>query len=233
MAKLDKSVVIHVKKGNKNYEILVDAEKAHQFRSGKSISLNDVLVVDEVFYDAKKGIRASEHELEKLFGTKDQIKVCEMIIREAQIPMTTEMMRDNLENKKKQIVALIHRNTIDPKTGNPHPITRIEACLEEAKVKIDPDKPAEHQMQEVIRAINYIIPIKLEVREVSVKVPPEYSGKVHSIIKQYGKILKENWDNDGSLILEVEIPSGVQEELEIALNRIAKGTVDVRVIRTK
>ncbi len=233
MVNLDKSVVAKLKREGKTYEILVDSEKALEFRKGKSVSFGDVIVTDEIFYDAKKGTKASENELKKIFGTDNKEEICKIMIKEGDVPMTADSMRKELDAKKKQIVNLIHRNVVDPKTGKPHPPQRIESAIAEAKVKIDGYKSAEQQVQDVIDQIRKIIPIKFEVREVSVKILPQYTGRTFPIIKQFGKLLGEKWQNDGSLLASVEIPAGIQEEFEIALNKIAKGTAETKIVRTK
>ncbi len=233
MVNIDKAGIAKIKKEGKTYEILVDSEKALAFKSGKNVSINDVVVTEEIFYDAKKGTRASEHELEKVFGTDDKFKICEIIIREGSVPLTAEMVRKDLENKRKQIVDIIHRNAVDPKTGKPHPPNRIDASLTEAKVKIDENKTAEQQVQDVITKIRVIIPIKYEIREIMIKIPSEYGGRALPVIKKFGKLLSDSWGTDGSLNAVVEIPAGIQEDLEIALNNLAKGTVEMNVLRTK
>lgn len=233
MVSIDKAGVAKLKREGKTYEILVDSEKALAFKSGKSVSIEDVVVTEEIFYDAKKGTRASEHELEKVFGTNDKFEMCKVIVKEGNVPVTAEMMRKELDVKRKQIVNMIHRNVVDPNTGKPHPPQRIDASMTEAKVKVDENKTAEQQIQEIITQIRKIIPIKYEIREISVRVLPQYAGRAFPIIKQFGKVLSDSWENDGSLKAVIEIPAGIQEEFEIALNNIAKGTVETRILKTR
>lgn len=233
MVSLDKAVTAKLKKEGKTYEVLVDSEKALDFKKGKSVSLYDVIVTEEIFYDAKKGTKASENELRKIFGTDDKAEICKIIIKDGTVPLTTELIRKEIDTRKKQIADLIHRTVVDPKTGKPHPQQRIEAAMVEAKVKIDENKSAEQQVQGVIDQIRKIIPIKHELRDVSVKILPQYAGRSLPIIKQFGKLLEENWLNDGSLMALVEIPGGIQEEFELSLNKIAKGTIETKILRTK
>ncbi len=233
MVNLDKSVIAKLKREGKVYEILVNSENALEFRKGKSVSMGDVIVTDEIFYDAKKGTKASENELKRIFGTDDKTEICKIIIKEGAVPLTAELMRKELDAKRKQIVNLIHRNVVDPKTGKPHPPQRIDNAITEVKVKIDENKSAEQQVQDVIDQIRKIIPIKFEVREISVKILPQYTGRAFPIIKQFGKLLGENWQNDGSLLASVEIPAGIQEEFEIVLNKIVKGTAETKIVKTK
>ena len=43
----------------------------------------------------------------------------------------------------------------------------------------------------------------------------------------------EDWGNDGSLNATLEIPAGMQEELELALNNMTKGNVYIKIVRSK
>ena len=135
--------------------------------------------------------------------------------------------------KTLQVINLIHRNAIDPKTNLPHPPQRIKNAFEEAKVNIDYYKTAESQVHDIINKINSILPIKYEIRDISVKIPPQFAGKSFSVLKHYGKLLEENWESDGSLIAVVEIPAGLQSDLFNELNHLTKGSIETRVIRTK
>ena len=47
------------------------------------------------------------------------------------------------------------------------------------------------------------------------------------------EILKEDWGNDGSLIINVEIPGGLQEEFFDKLNGLTHGEVESRIIKEK
>ncbi len=233
MADINKSVVAKLKKNNKVYEILVDSEKAWRLRNGESISIYDAVVTDEIFYDAKKGERASEKDFKNIFGTDVKSEVCKIIIIEGHVPMTAEMIRTDIDNRKKQIINIIHRNAVDPKTGKPHPSQRIEAAIAESKFKIDSNKSVEEQVKTAVDAIRQILPVRFETRELNVKIPAQHSGRAFPILKKYGKLLKENWLNDGSLLVALEIAAGLQEELEVDLNKIAKGTIEINVVKAR
>jgi len=92
----------------------------------------------------------------------------------------------------------------------------------------------EHDRQkEIIDKIKVIIPIKYEIRELMVKVPSQYAGRASGTLRQFGRVLKDNWENDGSLNSTIEIPAGMQEEFEVALNNLTKGQVEIEIIRSK
>ncbi len=233
MVNINDAVIAKIKKNGKTFEILVDCEKALAFRSGKNVLINDILVTEEIFYDAKKGTKASEHELKKLFGIDDKLEIAKIIIKEGHVPITAELLRKELEQKRKFIVTLIQRAVIDPKTGKPHPPNRIDSAITEAKVRIDENKTAEQQLSDIINKIKSIIPIKYEIRELSVKIQVQYAPKCYGTLKQLSKILNEKWENDGSLSATVEIPASMQEDFEIALNNATKGNVDIKILRSR
>ena len=56
------------KHGKHTFEIVIDSDKAIEFRKWKSISLREVLKADKVFSDAKKGLSASENLMKEVFG---------------------------------------------------------------------------------------------------------------------------------------------------------------------
>ena len=57
-----------------------------------------------------------------------------------------------------------------------------------------------------------------------------YAGKGYSTITQYGKLIKEEWMNDGSWIGVVEIPGGLQDEFYTALSGLTHGEVETKLL---
>lgn len=229
----EKHTIAKLKKGGKEFEILINAEQAQAYKQGKSVSLDEVLVIEEVYEDAKKGKRASEHEMQKIFGTQEVSQVAQIILKEGHVPQTEDMLKKEMEQRRKQIVTLLHKNVIDPNTKRPHPPARIETAMNDAKVKVDPNKSAETQLQEIVKALREHLPIKFETRELFLRIPVKYAGRALQILKQNTKILKETWETDGSLSATVEIPAGLQEELETNLNAITKGDMELKIIGAK
>jgi ribosome maturation protein SDO1 len=232
MIDINKAIIARLKKGGEVFEVLVDCDKAMEFRDGKC-ELTDVLATEAIYKDAKKGDKASETEMEKLFETEDVKKIAETIVIKGEIHLTAEHRSQLREEKRKAIVSLIHRNAIDSKTKLPHPPNRIESAMEEARVNIDELKSAEMQIDEVLNKIRNVLPIKFVLVEVEIKIPAQFTGSAYGTIKQMGKVLKENWENNGSLTLELEIPGGLQEELFDKLNNLTHGGIESRVIKEK
>ncbi len=229
MTDINEAVIARLKKGGETFEVLVDLEKALDFKKGK-IGIEEALVAEYVYKDCKKGMKASEIEMKKFFITDDVKEVAKKIIKEGEIHLTAEHKSKLRDEKRKKIIELIHRNAVDSKTGFPHPISRIENAMEESKVKIDELKSAEEQIETILEKLSEIIPIKFEVKKILLKIPAKYSGNCYGVIKQFGKILSEDWST-GDLSLKVEIPGGMIEEFYDKLNGLTHGNIESKEIK--
>ncbi len=120
-------------------------------------------------------------------------------------------------------MEILAQNSINPQTRKPHPAARIEKAMEQAKVKIDLVKLPEDQVDDVVKKISRIIPIKLEQVELILKIPAQYSGKTYNVVERYANIRKSEWQNDGSWLGMLSMPAGLQTELITKISKITKG----------
>lgn len=231
MVKLEDAVIARYEKHGERFEILIDPDAAQNIKEGKDIDIFQDLVVDKIFKDSNKGERASEEKIQEIFGTLDVEKIAMKIVLDGHIQLTTEQRRKIQEQKRKQIIATIARNAINPQTKTPHPPQRIEMALQEAKIHIDPFKSTDEQVQEIVEKLRPIIPIRMEKIVVAVKLLPQDVGKTYGDIKAFGKITKEEWQKDGVWIGLVEIPAGLQIEFYERLNEKTKGSVETKIIK--
>lgn len=199
------------------------------FKSNDSLNMDDVVASREIFTDSKKSKRATDSDIQATFGTLDFEKIAKKIIEDGEIHLTTEQRRKMQETREKQIINLLARDGIDPRTKLPHPVARIENTLKEAKIHIDPFKSAEEQLETVLKAIRPIIPIKIEMIKVAVKVPAEHSAKAANFLHQY-KITREEWGSSGEYMAMVEISPGLHEDFYTRLNKITAATCEARII---
>ncbi|MHC1581111.1 ribosome assembly factor SBDS [Methanopyrus sp.] len=227
---LEEAVVARLEKGGERFEVLVDPEGARKLREGEDVDVEEILAVEQVFRDARKGERASEQAMEEVFGTTEPVKVAEIIIKEGQIQLTAEQRRKMQEEVKRQIIHMIARRAVDPRTGAPHPPERIERAMEEAGVHIDPMKSAEEQVKEVIKQLRPHLPLKFEEVKVAIRIPAKYTGQAMGVVREYGDIEQEEWQQDGSWIAVVRLPAGVQDDFFERLNEITKGDYESKIL---
>ncbi len=227
---MEKTNIVKYKKNGDNFELLVNAEMAYEYVTGKRQDPLSVLEIEEVFKDARKGERQSEEKIRKAFGTTDIAKVSEFILKNSDVPITTEQRAKLLEEKRKQIIEIIARNAIDPRTNAPMPSLRVENAMKEAKVSIDPFKSANAQVEDVVKKLSVVLPIKFAVAKIEVTIPPEYSNRCYSILKQYG-LKSEQWAPNGSMIAVVEFPAGMQTDFYLKIGNATQGKASTKQLQ--
>jgi ribosome maturation protein SDO1 len=226
----DKYTTARVAKGQDHFEILVKPQQALDYKLGKQVAMSQVLLIEEVYSDSSKGTRASEEKLQKYFGTTDPIRVAEEIMRGGELQLTTEQRRQLVEDKRRQIISIIARNAIDPRTNTPHPPVRIEQAMSQIRLSIDPYKSAEEQSKLVIEELRPILPLKIEQMRVAVKVFPEHAARAYNAFKTFGNVSREEWQSDGSLVAVVEMPAGMYGSFIERIGKLTQGTIQTKVL---
>jgi len=231
LVSLDKAVIARLQKIDDHFEILVDPYAAEKIIEGKEVDILSSLAIDAIFKDSKKGTHAPQESLDKHFGTDDIEKIAREIIVNGEIQLTTEQRHEMQEQKRKRVVDVIVKNSMDPKTKAPHPRQRIELAMKEAGIHIDPFKPVDQQVKTTVNALRTIIPISIDQVRISVKIPSQYIGKAYGAAHSFGLLEREDWQSDGSWIGIVKIPAGMQTDFYDKLNNITKGNVETRILK--
>jgi ribosome maturation protein SDO1 len=230
---VDKSGVVKYDREGEHFELLVDTKLAWAYREGKEVSINDVLMGPYIFYDALRGKQATDISLKKVFETEDVMVIAKIILEKGDLKLTTEQKRKLTEQKRRQVITFLSKNAVNPDTGYPHPPERLDRALTEAKVNIDPFKPAEEQAKEYYKLLMPIIPIRMEQVKIAIQIPSEYTGKGYGIVTRYGTITEEEWQKNGSWVGIVEISGAVQGSLLDELNKLTKGRVQTKLMKSK
>lgn len=217
-----------LKKGGENFEVDVDPDLALASKAGKEVDVKDIVKSEKVFSDVMKGQLASETIMKEVFGTSDPLEVAKAIISEGRIQLTADYRHKMMEGKRKRVIDIIHRNGIDPRTNAPIPVTRIESAFHEAKISLEEHKTADDQVNDILKKLMPIIPIRFETKTINVHVPSKYANSVQGVLKQVGKIIKMDWLNDGSLDAKIEIPGGLLEEFSDKINKATHGSADYK-----
>jgi ribosome maturation protein SDO1 len=222
-----KTVIARLRKAGQNFEIYVNLENAIKFRNGEIKDIDKVLEIKEIFRDAKKGERVSLELLKKAFGTTDIYSIAKEIIIKGEIQITTEYRRKIIEEKRKQIIENIRRLAIDPRTNAPFTYNRIEAMLKEIKYGIDPFKPVEKQVEEIIKELKKRFSIKIEIKKYMVKVPMN-KLRVASILRKKYNLVREKYEDKWIGVFEV--PAGISTEFLADISRFGED-IEVKEIK--
>lgn len=229
MISLDKAVTARLKIQGENFEILVDPDLAFKYKQDEIKDVSDAVASEFIFKDAKKAEKAAISNLQKVFKTDDVNVIAGEIIKKGEIELTTAQKRNMLEERKRQIIEYIVRNSMNPQTNAPNPPARIEAAMEQARVEIKFEKPAEQQIEGVLKKIREFVPIRFEKVKIAAKIPFQYAGGIHYTLKGI-LILKEEYASDSVLIM-VEVPAGIQNEVLGKLSALTKGDVETKILK--
>ena len=228
---IEKSVVARLNFAQQKFEILVDPNKAMDFKNGKVIAMEEILAYPIIYKDAKAAESVAEKDLQKVFGTTDALKIAPKILREGEIQITTEQKRELTEQKRRLIASLISKRGINPQTNTPHPEQRILNAMQQSGVNIDPFADAELQLDKVVKTIKPVLPIKFQNVTLQIKIPPQFAGKAYSVLKSSGKMTGEQWLNDGSLQATVEILAGVMDDFNQKIANLTHGSFESKIIK--
>ncbi len=226
MVRIEDAIVVRFEKAGLRFEVLADPDAVMSLREGKEVDVPSSLAVMEIFRDARKAEKASESDLEKVFGTDDPLKVAVRIMKEGEFHPTAEQRREMLDRVRKQIIDIIVRNSVDPRTGIPHTRERIERAMAEARVQIKLAPPAS-QINDVVKALRPILPLKFGTAKLVVTIPNRYAPAIYGRIKSIAKILREEWLPTG-LMLRVEVPAGYKIDFIEFLGNSTRGEASVK-----
>lgn len=230
MISLEKAITARLESHGEKFEILVDPDLAVRFRQGDRIDLEDMVAALQVFSNASRGTRASDESLVKVFHTTEFAEIAPKIIQKGEIHLTADQRKHMIAEKRRQVIAFIARNAINPQTGLPHPPQRIEMAMEEARVNTDLYKHVDELVKETVKALRPILPIKFEEMRVAVKIPADYAPRAFADIHSAATIEREEWQKDGSWICLVRIPAGIQGDFYSLVNRLTKGQGEVKIL---
>ena len=227
----DRYTIARINLDGEHFEILTKPDPALAYKLGKTTTVSQILATETIFSDANKGSKASEEKLKEIFGTNDPLKVAEIILKKGTLQLTTDQRKQLVEDKRRQIIAFISRECIDPKTNLPHPPLRIEQAMKQIHFSIDPSKATEEQSKDIIKLLRPIIPLKMEKICVEVHVPAEHASKVYGTVKGYGTLKRDQWQADGSWSATVEMSAGLYGPFLDKLGKMTRGNIEAKMVK--
>ena len=230
MVSLEDAVIARYETGGNRFEILIDPKSAQEYKEGDDIDWEDAIAADGIWTDSAKGDRAPEHLVNDAFESTDLIEIYKIILTEGNIQLTSQQRNEMVDKKRKQIIAHVVANAMNPQTGGPHPPQRIENAIDEARFSIDPMEAIERQVEKLIKSIKPLIPISFEKIRVAVKIQAIHVGKCYGQISSLATIQSEEYQKDGSWIGMLEMSAASFVKLEDALGSLTKGTAETKML---
>ena len=230
MVSLEEAVIARYETGGNRFEILIDPESAKDYKDGNDIDWEDAIAADGIWTDSAKGDRAPDNLVSDAFGSTNLIEIYKRILTEGTIQLTSQQRNEMVDQKRKQIIAHVVANAMNPQTGGPHPPQRIENAIDETRFSIDPIESVEKQVEKLMKSIKPLIPISFEKVKVAVKIQAIYVGKCYGQISSLASIQSEEYQKDGSWIGMLETSAASYVKLEDILGSLTKGTAETKML---
>lgn len=205
----------------KGFEIYCKSGTIDSYRDSK-LSIDKVLVTDNIYSDIKKGNLAKESDLEKIFGTIDINKCIEIMLQSGEYSMTTEERRKKVEQRKNEIISYISKNYIDPKSNTKLLVDTINEPLKKIKLVIDPHISGSKQAKDNIKKFTAVYPIKKISIDGTLNCPSYLTTKIKNILPKYSSIVSSK-TVDNSLIMDLSVAPGDFDELMNILQKTTNG----------
>jgi rRNA metabolism SBDS family protein len=222
-------MLVRLKKGKKTFEILTNDGAVTKYRE-KKLKFDQVIASgDDVFLDVGKAKKASRDELMAAFETDDVRAIQEIIVTKGEVQLSAAERKDNLDAKRTEIIACIHKNYVDSAKGTPVPLTRISNALEQIKPRIDPEQPADRQVTLMFDKLLAVLPLRKGNASISglITVPTKYAGGASGVVRKSASVTKEDYRAEGpSWTVEVHDYDSLVRDL----TRLTKGEYEFTVM---
>lgn len=200
--------LVRYKAGKSTYEAICKPGTVLKFRQGK-LGIDKVLESDDVWTNQQKGERPSDSDLEAAFGTSNPKECLLKIVSDGEVQLTAAERKEKVDKKRAEMINYLHKYYIDPRSNKPHPVVRLEEAFSQLKVRVDPDTPADRQVQDVVKKLPEILPVKKSEIELTLFVPHKHLGQVQGLMHDYAKVLSENWSGSGCSMQLTLTPGGM------------------------
>lgn len=216
-----------------HFEVAVNADLVFKYRRGEdNVTADEVLRSRRVFTNATEGTEVFDGSLKRIFNTTDNFEAAKHILQDGNVELTPYHRQQLHRQRKANLLDMIVEKAIDPRTGTPHPRSRIKKILEHGGIDIDEFRPAEQQLWDVINQVNEHVPLDVQRRIICIDVPQSKAYELRDHLENYGDVLDEDWDGE-RYTCRLRVPAGLQNDFLEKANAITKGDIHTEVTKTK
>jgi ribosome maturation protein SDO1 len=224
MSSKEKPIVARLKLKGETFEALCWSNKVRDFREGKC-KLEEVLADSEnVYKHSGKGERWAAKDLQEFFETTDVQVILKRVVEKGAAQVTVDEVREDVEKKRREVTHYLASKYVDPKTGRPHPVTRIESALDMIKgLSIDPKRSAADISNEILRKVidTGLGMKKLEI-EATVSVAHSLQGPVQAVLKKICTVYGTSHSADG-VVFSIGLNPADLDNMQKEVGKVTKG----------
>lgn len=226
--RLTNVAVVRYKKGGKRFEIACYKNKVMDWRNKREKDLDNVLQLRTVFSNVSKGERADKEDLEKVFGTDDEQKICIAILEKGDLQISDKERKDDFENRAKEIATIIAAKCINRETKRPFPVRMIESSLKEVNFVVKPNKSAKQQALQAVQELQKILPIDRAQMRIRLELPAKVAKEIKaSLAPHISKIEEENKGDEYELVVLIDPGEYRTLDEKFQAQTKGKGTLEI------
>ncbi|KAJ8600343.1 hypothetical protein CTAYLR_000666 [Chrysophaeum taylorii] len=137
----------------KGFEVACYPSKVVDYRAGRETDLDEVMQIETVFKNVRKGVVAGAKELNKVFKNKSPEEICVEIIKHGELQVSERERSAQQEAMLRDVAVLVSEKTIDNRTGFQPPVGAVEKYMREIHYAAPTSKSAKQQALDVIRRL--------------------------------------------------------------------------------
>ena len=219
---MSKPQAVKYKKGKYTFEILTKPGSVKKYLAGQ-LGWDNVLAVEAVFTSSSKKNLAKASDLKAVFGT-DNVDTCaQAIIKQG----NAQERKEDMLKHKNQLLEYLHSTYLDQQ-DLPHPLTRLEVAISEAKIRIDISIPIPKLAEQVVEKMQGKLVFKKGTMDYTLTVKKEFAKACASIVNRYSPVKKEI-RSATEVLWKISIGSKSLIPMTEELNKISSGDFSLEI----
>uniref|UniRef100_A0A7R9ZT03 C2H2-type domain-containing protein n=1 Tax=Craspedostauros australis TaxID=1486917 RepID=A0A7R9ZT03_9STRA len=180
--RLTNVAVVRMNVKGKRFEIACYRNKVVDYRQGLEKDLSEVLQTDRIFANVSKGQFANAKDLQKCFGTRDEMEIAKNILEQGQFQVSDRERSQQLEKTTAQIAEWVSKNCVHPTSERPYTIPQLKHAMQQANFSVHPTKPLKRQCLDSVKILQRAIPIRRARMELQLFVPSDQKMALQKIL---------------------------------------------------
>ena len=226
------SQLVKYQKGKTRFEIITQPGSVRKYSDKldnlTKNDLNYILESDFIYTNSKKGNQAKKEDLERVFGSSDLLVCVKTMLSRGSSQTSSKERHDDSDQKKKEILTYLNKNYLDPKTGYPHPVIRLETSIKNIKYVIDPKKGSDTQAKEIIKSLHGNLFFKENSQTYELVISNEYKGSSNIIYGLTSVTSKKK--ERGKTKYVINVVPGNNDTFLKKLNELSQGDYQMKIL---
>ncbi len=179
-----------------------------------------------------KGVLAPIKDLQKVFGSDNQIEICRQILQKGELQVGEGERKVQSEELVKDIATIVAEKCINTETQKPFTVGVIEKAMKDAHWSMHPTKTAKQQALAVIKLLKdkKVLPIERASMRLQVSVLQQQSSAVKSKLSEVVHKLERESTQGEKVLFEVLIEPAKFRDVNQLIKQDTNGTGTVEIL---